>query len=64
MFKITSLLCALVLLLAGWTGCSKANPPASGGSGESATYSCPMHPDVTRSSPGQCPKCGMDLERR
>ena len=26
-----------------------------------ATYSCPMHPDVTAKSPGRCPKCGMDL---
>jgi Heavy metal binding domain len=25
------------------------------------TFSCPMHPDVTSSSPGKCPKCGMNL---
>lgn len=24
-------------------------------------YACPMHPEVIRSSPGKCPKCGMDL---
>ncbi len=24
-------------------------------------YSCPMHPDVTSSKKGRCPKCGMDL---
>jgi Cu(I)/Ag(I) efflux system membrane fusion protein len=24
-------------------------------------YSCPMHPEVHRASPGKCPKCGMDL---
>jgi len=24
-------------------------------------YACPMHPEVTASEPGQCPKCGMDL---
>jgi len=28
---------------------------------ESATYTCPMHPDVQRDKPGKCPKCGMDL---
>jgi len=27
-------------------------------------YVCPMHPEVQRSSPGQCPKCGMDLEKK
>lgn len=24
-------------------------------------YVCPMHPEVTSSEPGQCPKCHMDL---
>jgi Cu(I)/Ag(I) efflux system membrane fusion protein len=24
-------------------------------------YTCPMHPEVRRSSPGKCPECGMDL---
>jgi len=26
------------------------------------TYTCPMHRDVHEKSPGECPKCGMDLE--
>lgn len=26
------------------------------------TYTCPMHPEVISDKPGQCPKCGMDLE--
>src|SRR5262249_25781986 len=25
-------------------------------------YTCPMHPEVRRSGPGACPKCGMALE--
>lgn len=25
-------------------------------------YSCPMHPEVTSNKPGQCSKCGMNLE--
>ena len=33
---------------------------ASGG----VTYTCPMHPDVVRSEPGSCPKCGMALVPR
>ncbi|WP_293031858.1 copper-translocating P-type ATPase [Pandoraea sp.] len=27
-----------------------------------AIYTCPMHPEIERSSPGACPKCGMALE--
>ena len=26
-----------------------------------ATYACPMHPDVTATEPGTCPRCGMKL---
>lgn len=29
---------------------------------DSATYTCPMHPEVRQPKPGQCPKCGMALE--
>ncbi|MFP4380125.1 MAG: heavy metal translocating P-type ATPase [Candidatus Sumerlaeia bacterium] len=25
-------------------------------------YTCPMHPEVKQEGPGDCPKCGMDLE--
>ncbi|MBM3333144.1 efflux RND transporter periplasmic adaptor subunit [Candidatus Sumerlaeota bacterium] len=27
-------------------------------------YTCPMHPEVVSNKPGQCPKCGMDLEKK
>jgi hypothetical protein len=27
-----------------------------------AAWACPMHPDVVRDQPGNCPKCGMKLE--
>jgi len=33
-----------------------AKPPA-----KVEVYICPMHPEVRRSEPGQCPICGMDL---
>lgn len=29
---------------------------------EGKVYSCPMHPDVRMSAPGNCPICGMTLE--
>ena len=31
------------------------------GSGASAEYACPMHPEIRSDRPGRCPKCGMKL---
>jgi hypothetical protein len=31
---------------------------------ELGDYYCPMHPDVISSFKGECPKCGMDLEKK
>jgi Cu+-exporting ATPase len=31
--------------------------------GESTLYTCPMHPEIRRSNAGDCPDCGMSLER-
>jgi len=31
-------------------------------SAEQGIYTCPMHPEVRQSGPGNCPKCGMALE--
>ena len=30
---------------------------------QKASYTCPMHPEVTSDKPGNCPKCGMRLEK-
>lgn len=35
--------------------------PTEVAAGAVARYSCPMHPEVIESSPGHCPKCGMEL---
>jgi membrane fusion protein, copper/silver efflux system len=65
-----ALLTIAVILIA---GCAKEPPaaPATAASGESAAehalkhtdplYRCPMHPDVVRNEPGECPICGMAL---
>ncbi len=52
-------------------GYPAASAPAGAGvksSGKSAepkaTYTCPMHPDVVKDKPGQCPKCGMVLAKK
>ncbi len=38
-----------------------AHPPVPD---KETAYACPMHPEVIRSEPGDCPKCGMALELR
>ena len=42
------------------TAPAKAAPVA--GPGEAVIYTCPMHPQVQQSTPGNCPICGMSLE--
>ncbi len=34
-------------------------PPTAG---DATVYTCPMHPEIRRDQPGDCPKCGMTLE--
>ncbi len=45
-----------------------ASSPAPGASVPAAAkgveYTCPMHPEIVRPSPGSCPICGMALEPR
>jgi FtsP/CotA-like multicopper oxidase with cupredoxin domain len=33
------------------------------GVAQTVTYTCPMHPEIRSSKPGNCPKCGMKLVR-
>jgi nucleoside-diphosphate-sugar epimerase len=37
---------------------------AAKATGHAAEYTCPMHPEVVRTEPGNCPKCGMTLVPR
>ncbi|KTC80178.1 copper transporting P-type ATPase [Legionella cherrii] len=36
--------------------------PAASKEGEAVMYTCPMHPEIRQSHPGNCPICGMTLE--
>lgn len=38
--------------------------PATAAISERASYTCPMHPQIVRDQPGNCPICGMTLEPR
>jgi len=42
-----------------FVGCSSDHAAAK--SDKAAQYTCPMHPEVVKDNPGDCPKCGMKL---
>ena len=42
---------------------NKDKAPAAEAGDETATYTCPMDPEVQQLGPGTCPVCGMALER-
>jgi heavy metal-binding protein len=60
--------CGMKLVLKGKQGAAvpvhtQAAPVAAhdADSPKATVYTCPMHPEVTSSQPGKCPKCGMNL---
>ncbi len=38
------------------------DPPPERAPAGGTIYTCPMHPEIRRNDPGNCPKCGMALE--
>jgi hypothetical protein len=61
---LTILVCAVMFTFSAAAFAESTPSPAPGASaGASAQkYTCPMHPEVVKSKPGKCPKCGMKLE--
>lgn len=53
----------LVLLLVPGTDAVYGQTPRQKSTTKAATYECPMHPEVSSSKRGRCPKCGMDLRQ-
>ena len=41
---------------------ARAAMPGVAAAGSAAFYTCPMHPQIRRGAPGNCPICGMALE--
>ena len=41
------------------TGCKTSEPATAGR--QAMKYTCPMHPEIVRDAPGNCPICGMTL---
>lgn len=47
----------MILIMA----CNRQKDSHAGHQQEKAEYTCPMHPEIIRDAPGNCPICGMDL---
>ena len=65
MKKLNSIMAAFAILaLAGtaavFVGCKHMDSDEKS-SAHMHTYTCKMHPEVMRDSPGNCPTCGMKL---
>ena len=57
--KTNLLLTLLATTVLGVTGCNRPAPAAD--AAQTRQYTCPMHPEVVKDAPGDCPKCGMKL---
>lgn len=42
-----------------FTACKEKAPKEAG-----VYYTCPMHPEIKKEEPGQCPICKMDLVKK
>lgn len=59
-----TIIMTIAILLAGTTTFAQAKQNTAHKQHHSTAtkkYTCPMHPEVVRSKPGKCPKCGMTL---
>ena len=62
--KIIIVLCGLVMVMLLQSCTSRQQSQASSTIVDSAAYTCPMHPQIIRSQPGDCPICGMTLVKQ
>jgi Cu(I)/Ag(I) efflux system membrane fusion protein len=63
MTKMNSMMMVLLFsaALAALTGCKTAESAHATASSPTMKYTCPMHPEIVRDAPGNCPICGMTL---
>ena len=61
MKKMNWIIIALMLgaAIPAMTGCKTSESATT--SSQTMKYTCPMHPEIVRDAPGNCPICGMAL---
>jgi len=57
--RVSIWIAALAVSAFALTGCKEHDP--SDKAATATKYTCPMHPEVIKDKPGDCPKCGMKL---
>ena len=55
---------AAIVFASGIAGCSDSTSDRGSAPAGQKSYTCSMHPDILRDSPGKCPKCGMALTEK
>jgi multidrug efflux pump subunit AcrA (membrane-fusion protein) len=57
-------LCLLIFSTVVFTACKENKEVATAESSADFYYTCPMHPEIVRDQPGDCPICGMTLVKK
>jgi hypothetical protein len=67
MKKSIAITLVIASLLFSITACNNSSTKATSEEptiAEATIYTCPMHPEIQADKPGDCPKCGMPLEKK
>ena len=62
--KLGILILSVGVLAIGCKGISKKENTNTNEEMAEVIYTCPMHPEIEKHEPGNCPECGIDLVKK